>query len=467
LLKVNAADGGYQIKGDAKINGTSATIDVRRKKGETNADLVVKANIDEAARRRLGFDFGSAVTGTIPLKLTGSVGEGIKDDRMNVEADLTPIKIDHLLPGWDKPAGKAARATFTLMLNDKRTSIDDLTFEGGGATVNGSIELDDGALQKANFPVFKLSDGDKGSVKAERGGDGVLRVTMRGDVYDGRGFIKSVLGGERDTKRSKEKQADFDLDFKLGAVVGHNGETLRGLELRMSRRSGHIRNFTMTSKIGRDTPLNGDMRFRARDNHQVMFFETDDAGALFKFTDTYPRMFGGKMWVAMDPPDQNDTPQIGTIAIRDFTIRGEAALDRIASGASGSAGRGVSFSEMSAEFTRVPGRMLLRDGVVRGPVVGATVEGQINYARNDVNLRGTFVPFYGLNNMFGLGQIPIVGLFLGGSNEGLVGITYQATGPPSAPRITVNPVSAIAPGLLRKFIPSPGSFDPNVASPQR
>jgi hypothetical protein len=69
--------------------------------------------------------------------------------------------------------------------------------------------------------------------------------------------------------------------------------------------------------------------------------------------------------------------------------------------------------------------------------------------------------------MFGLGQIPIVGLFLGGSNEGLVGITYQATGPPSAPRITVNPVSAIAPGLLRKFIPSPGSFDPNVASPQR
>ena len=96
----------------------------------------------------------------------------------------------------------------------------------------------------------------------------------------------------------------------------------------------------------------------------------------------------------------------------------------------------------------------------------ATIEGQIDYTKDDVHLRGTFVPFYGLNNMFG--QIPIVGLFLGGgSNEGLLGITYEATGSPSAPRISVNPVTAIAPGLLRKFIPSPGTFDRNFIPPSR
>jgi hypothetical protein len=110
--------------------------------------------------------------------------------------------------------------------------------------------------------------------------------------------------------------------------------------------------------------------------------------------------------------------------------------------------------------------MAIRDGVVRGPAVGITVEGQIDYARNDTHLRGTFVPFYGLNNIFG--QIPIVGLFLGGgSNEGLVGITYEAVGPPSAPRVSVNPVTAITPGLLRKFVPSPGMADPNFLPPSR
>ena len=60
-------------------------------------------------------------------------------------------------------------------------------------------------------------------------------------------------------------------------------------------------------------------------------------------------------------------------------------------------------------------------------MIGATVEGNIDYARDQVNVRGTLVPLYGLNNMFG--QIPIVGLFLGGgSNEGMFGITYEVGG---------------------------------------
>jgi hypothetical protein len=466
LLKIAASTDGYQVKGDVKINGTLATIDLRKQKGDAAAELRLQATIDEAARRRLSIDLGGGVTGAIPVKVTAFVGSNVKDERMNVEADLTPVKIDNLLPGWVKAAGRPARATYTLLKSGKAARFDDLTIEGSGVMVKGSLELDAASeIVSASFPVFSLSDGDKVSLKADRGGDGALRVTMRGDVYDGRGFVKSSLAGAQE--KTKQKQTDLDLDIKLGTVAGHNGETLRGLELRLSRRGGSIRSFSMLSKIGRDTPLNGDLRLRASDSHQVIFFETDDAGALFRFTDMYPRMFSGKMWVAMDPPTQDQAPQIGTLSIRNFVVRGEPALNRVLSGAPGANASNVEFSEMSAGFTRFPGKMAVRDGVVRGPMVGATVEGQIDYAKDEVRLRGTFVPFYGLNNIFGLGQIPIVGLILGGSNEGLLGITYEAVGPPSAPRVSVNPVTAITPGLLRKFIPSPGTFDRNFIPPQR
>jgi hypothetical protein len=464
-LKAVASGDGFQIKGDVKINGTPATIDLRKQKGEADAELHMQATIDEAARRRFGMDLGSTVTGAIPIKVVGRVGDNVSDDGMSVEADLTPVKIDNLLPGWVKPAGRPARATYTMLRTGKAIRFDDLSVDGSGATVRGSIEFDSAnELVSANFPVFALSDGDKLTLKADRGTDGALRVAMRGDIYDGRNFVKSTLAS---TDKAKQKQEDLDLDLKVGTVAGHNGETLRGLDLKLSRRGGRIRTFNMASKIGRDTPLNGDLRMRARDNHQVIYFETDDAGALFRFTDMYPRMFGGQMWVAMDPPTQEQSPQVGTLFIRSFAVRGEPALERVVSGAPGAAGiAGVDFSEMRADFTRFPGKMAVRDGVVRGPLVGATVEGNIDYTRDEVHLRGTFVPFYGLNNMFG--QIPIVGLFLGGGNkEGLVGINYEAVGPPGAPRITVNPVSAIAPGLLRKFIPSPGTFDPNFLPPTR
>jgi hypothetical protein len=464
-LRVNATNEGYQIKGDVKVGGTPASIDVEKKR-DAEAELHLQAKLDDAARHRLGIDFGNAVTGVIPVSLAGNITDDAQGDRLNVDADLTSAKIDNLLPGWQKLAGLPARATYTLVRTPKSVRFENLKIDGSGADVKGMVELDDnGEILSASMPTFAFSAVDKVVLKADRGNDGVLHVAMRGDVYDGRNFVKSSLAGEPEQGKHKP-QTDLDLDIKLGTVTGHNGETLRGLDLRLSRRGGQIRSFTMRSKIGRDTALDGDLRLRASDSHQVVYFETQDAGALFRFTDMYPRMFGGRMWVAMDPPTQEQRPQVGALSIHNFVVRGEPTLDRVVAGAPGQPQGGVQFSEMHADFSRFAGKLSIREGVVRGPAVGATVEGQIDTIRNDSHLRGTFVPFYGLNNMFG--QIPVVGMLLGGgSNEGLLGITYEATGPPSSPRILVNPVSAITPGLLRKFVPSPGAFDPNFVPAPR
>jgi hypothetical protein len=463
LLKATASNAGYRIAGDVKINGTPAKIEFVKTADASDPELNLAANLDEAARRRFGFDLRNGIAGTIPIRLSASIMPVAQDTRMAVEADLTQVKIDDLVPGWDKPAGRGARAAFTLVKTAKATRFEDLAIEGAGANLRGTVELDaNGEIASADLPTFSLSEGDKASVKADRASDGMLRVVMRGDVYDGRAFVKSSLGGASD--RGK-KQPDIDLDIKLGTVAGHNGETLRGVALKMTRRGGRIRNFNLESKIGRDATLLGDIRVRARDNHPVLYFETADAGALFRFTDFYPRMFGGRLWVAMDPPSQDGTPEQGTLSVRDFVVRNEPALQRVLAGGGGDTSNGIDFSELHADFSKYPGKMAIRDGVVRGPAVGITMEGQIDYARNDTHLRGTFVPFYGINNIFG--QIPIVGLFLGGgSNEGLVGITYEAVGPPSAPRVNVNPVTAITPGLLRKFVPTPGMADPNFLPPR-
>ena len=49
-------------------------------------------------------------------------------------------------------------------------------------------------------------------------------------------------------------------------------------------------------------------------------------------------------------------------------------------------------------------------------------------------------------------------LFLGGGDkEGLVGITFEVVGPPGTPTLRVNPISAVAPGLLRKVFEFPSS----------
>ena len=182
----------------------------------------------------------------------------------------------------------------------------------------------------------------------------------------------------------------------------------------------------------------------------MVYLETNDAGAFFRFTDTYAKMTGGQLALAMDPPTVEQRPKEGLINVRDFQIKGEAALDRVAAGGPAGSQAGIQFSRLRAEFTRQNGQLTIREGVVKGPTIGATIEGSIDYPGNQVRMSGTFVPMYGLNNMFG--QIPILGLFLGGgNNEGLIGVTYEIVGPPSAPVLRVNPISAMAPGVLRKI----------------
>ena len=453
MLKVSANNQGHWIRGDVKLNGVPAALDYRKPR-DGDADVRIQATLDENARSKLGFDLSGFLTGPVPVKLNGRVPAQEGDSRFAIEADLTQAKVDNLLPGWSKAPGRAGRATFTLVSKPTGSRFEDLVVDASGVSVKGMVEVDSsGEVLSANFPVFGLSDGDRTTLKAERGSDGTLRVTVRGDVYDGRTFVKSTLTGPASSKQKHDK--DVDLDVKIGTVVGFHGETLRGLDLRASRRGGVITSLALNAKLGRDTPLVGDVRGRGNNGRQVIFIETKDAGAFFRFNDIYPKIVGGEMWVALDPQSTDLAPQEGILNIRDFVVRGEAALDRVAAAPQqpGGPSPGVEFSRLRVDFTRSLGRFTVRDGLVKGPTIGATVDGYIDYHRDDVRMRGTFVPLYGLNNMFG--QIPIVGLFLGGSDEGLLGLTYEVVGPPGAPVLRVNPISAVAPGLLRKFFEFP------------
>jgi hypothetical protein len=461
-LQLNADNSGYRVKGEVKVAGAPVTIEYRKPRGSADDEIRVQGVLDDAARARLGFDLAPALSGPVPVKIAGRTGANGKDGRITVEADLTQARIDDILPGLAKPPARSARATFTLVSRPTMTRIEDLVFDGSGAAVRGSIVIDaSGKVASANFPVFSLSSGDKASLRAERTPSGGFQATLRGDVFDGRPFIESLLAG-RSAKNSedsakngedKEKPRDIDLDARIGAIAGHHGEALRGLELKLSRRDGNIRSFSLRARLGRNATVTGDLR-RRQGGGQALHLETSDAGALFRFTDVYSRIVGGRMIVAMDPPAHDQSPQHGTLSIDNFSIRGEAALERVVSGAEGGRQPGVDFSSMRVDFTRMPGLMTIRDGVVRGPLIGGTIDGTIDYRREDVHMRGTLVPLYGLNNMFG--QLPIVGLFLGGGrNEGLVGLTYEVVGTPSSPVLRVNPISAVAPGFIRKFFEFP------------
>jgi len=134
----------------------------------------------------------------------GKIGD--HDSRVGIEADLTSLKLDNILPGWVKVPGKSGKATFSVVKKEQSDLFQDIVVDGGGVSIKGSVEVDqNGDLLSANSRPIRRRTGDKTSLKAERGTDGVVKVTMRGDVFDGRGFLKSAISAGKATPRAKPR----------------------------------------------------------------------------------------------------------------------------------------------------------------------------------------------------------------------------------------------------------------------
>src|ERR1700754_3284128 len=86
-----------------------------------------------ASRARLGIDLGPAISGQLPIKLIGKIGE--HDSRLGIEADLTALKLDNILPGWVKTSGKSQKATFTVVQKPQSIRFEDIVVDGGGVSI--------------------------------------------------------------------------------------------------------------------------------------------------------------------------------------------------------------------------------------------------------------------------------------------------------------------------------------------
>ncbi|WP_188608477.1 AsmA-like C-terminal region-containing protein [Chelatococcus reniformis] len=443
----------FSMEGSGQLAGLATDIDVRQplQQGAVG-EATITATLDEAARTKLGLSLGRQISGPIAAKvvapLSRTEGRGAR-----VDLDLTKTKLDDMLPGWSKPAGRPGRVTFQLADGPGDSHLlDDFAFDAGGVSARGSIEINrDNGLERAKLSSFKLSPADEMRVDLDRTGQ-TFKITVRGAVIDARPFLKQLFGpeaGARKAGRSKGGE-DIELDLSSPILAGFNGESLTNATLRLTKRGPEVRQLNLAGRFGK-SPVSVQLVPRDKGSG-TLTVQTRDAGALLRYADLYKRMTGGalSLEVAM-----GDGRQSGTVAIGDFALRNEPAIRRIVSAQPGDAARidadDVAFTGLRASFTRTAALIDLRDGIIWGPQVGIKLDGTVDFGRDRADLTGTFIPAYALNNVFS--RIPLVGPILGGgSNEGVFAVSFRITGPASGPTLTVNPLTAVAPGIFRKFL---------------
>jgi hypothetical protein len=158
-----------------------------------------------------------------------------------------------------------------------------------------------------------------------------------------------------------------------------------------------------------------------------------------------------------------DSPLVGEVDARNFTIVGEPRLKSLVGAPVSPDGKSLSnvtknklevskvkFERGNAFIEKGKGYLKLERGILRSDQIGLSYSGTLYDARGRIDMVGTFMPAFGLNRIFS--ELPIFGEILGnGRDKGLIGITFKLVGNAKSPELTVNPMSLIAPGIFRQI----------------
>ena len=438
------------IKGKAKIDGVPADISMVQPINESGAATTAAPAASFASRstRRRARSSGWASTrssaGTIGARVT-NIADG--SPGQHYELDLKKARLT--LPGlsWSKGVGVPATLSFDLKVVDGGFSVENLVLTGTGFGFSGSAKLDKGyGLISADLDHFALHQGNSISLKLTRNRAGYA-LTAEGSSFD----MQSVISHLREQTTSDSDAPDLSVDAHIGKMIGFNQQTINDTSLSLIFDGGAVKKFAFTGSMDGaplaasydDDPAGG----------TSLFATAEDTGKFFSFIDLYTRFQGGRL--KLTGQSDGKGPLAGTLEVYDFDILNEPEMQHVVASAPLHAKGGINtarvhFDKMVARYRKTSQVIAIDEALLRGNTNGATFNGRYDLTRKTISINGTYLPAYAFNNAFS--KVPIVGLVLsGGFSEGLFGVTFKVEGPITGPRVLVNPLSAVAPGIFRKI----------------
>ncbi|GGB44260.1 hypothetical protein GCM10011316_15340 [Roseibium aquae] len=444
------------INGRGNLNGFDADIDLQFPLGESSVETRqgVGLTVTAAQLKERGIDLTEFLSG--PMRVQVSEGETGR----KFEIDMTKARIDVTSLGWRKERGVPAQASFMLDDQGADQRIDAFRLTADGVEITGRLRLSpDGGLRELTFDRFHLRPDDQVALEAKSVPDG-YQVRLAGQRFDARGLIRQMRAGEPEGT-GKGLEGTLDVTLAVDRVLGFNGARIDGVNGRLRFGADRLQTAQMSGQLNGREPF--EFTLAAVDGGRRADGRFGDTGVLLSFLDLYERMRGGagNLEISM----RSDKDWTGLFSVRNLSITNDPAIEKLRQRqdlltdermgrvlipgrdkAAGDAG----FETLELAFTRSGDTLTITRGALQGAVFGGTVSGQVDLAGQQMNLSGTFVPIYALNNIFA--NIPVLGFALGGNTgEGLLGVTYRLSGPLTDPVLTVNPVSAIAPGIFRKM----------------
>lgn len=459
---------GMTVKGDGRLQGVPVAFEWRENFDDTpqvRRRFDVTGRVDDAGRRALDLPLLEKAAGPIDTRVIAEQRPNGSSD-IDVSLDLAQARVRFDEIAWRKPAGKPGKASFVLKLDRANlTSLEGLKASADDLDLNGRITFNqDTDVQTLELTRLKVGASDV-RVGVGRRPQGGYAIGVAGDRLD----LRPLLADD-DDPQPKRRGPALGVEIQVAELRVSDDRSFS--QVRASLESDGL----VWQRIGAEGRVGSEGRFAldmsAVDKRHRFHLTSLDAGAMLKSLGFYNHMVGGRLVLdGTADLEGKGLPFEGDLTITDFTVVQAPALARLASLASFSglvetlSGSGIGFQRLTAKLVQTEKRITIKESLAAGSSIGVTAHGWVERKTDIAEIEGTAVPAYTLNRV--IGAIPLIGTIItGGQNEGIVAADFRITGPLEQPEVSVNPLSALAPGILRRIVRFLGGFEGDGERPE-
>jgi len=457
-------DDDMKVTGPVRLNGVPTKLVWHERfgtKGKVRSNYRLRAKLSEKQRASFGLKGLEFLSGTTDVDMTYTVLRN-KRRQLKAEVDLTGATVSRSDLAFEKKAGEKAHAKLSVKF-DRKAELKSGNVTLSGVGLSGAAQIDFNPSENEHWRL-RLND------VFLRGNRLDGTITHRSDnVYEGkldigRFDITDAMANKPDN--AKKKLPGLTLAANIGALSWGAKRKLAKANLTLRHDGNDVQTLRLSGNVRAEKSLLID--FQPTPAGYGLKVESDDFGGALQALDMASNVTGGKLQIEGKRTSLS-TAMEGTINVSDYRLKKVPAVARILQVAS-LTGIVDAVGQKGLELDVLEGKFAFKDGLLRleetrtyGSSIGITTEGTVDLNKEVAALKGTVVPAYTINRI--IGQIPLLGQILtGGDNEGMFAATYSLKGPLADPEVSVNPLSALAPGLLRKFfgVFSDKTGDPNA-----
>ncbi|MCC3860913.1 AsmA-like C-terminal domain-containing protein [Pseudemcibacter aquimaris] len=391
-------------------------------------------------------------------------GAGLKVGEGKINLTGTQIEFEPI--GWVKEDGDDAETLFALNFEDEKIHVNDVVFHSENLNSELQLTYDGERASRLYIDDLTMEGHDFSALFDWDYENELYQVSVKGNEFNAVPIMDIILS-PIDENEEETDLPDFNLSGAIGKVGMYNDIVVERATVLTGYVNNEVIDFAYDSHWGEDKDMSIIITSGEEidDLDQKLTLSTNDAGNALRALDFFTSGDQGNLMIAADMIKMEKGYTLkGTIEASDFTVADSAAFSELlkekefARAQEELEENGLSFATFEGNFEQYDEIFRVSDGTAKGPTLGVTLDGYVDQKYDEISLKGTIIPAYGLNSL--LSNIPLLGTILtGGKDEGIFAATYNMRGTIDDPEVNINPLMALAPGIFRKIFGALGGSD--------